>query len=116
MENKSGSKIGSGVAIIVLLFAIGGGYKVMVNWGWLSHTVKTEVKYPDSGWQAGEYVNCAAVSDSVHTVLDCGAGPIATATIHELDVKFYGAVGKDPVIFKCQLTQNGIVCRPSADK
>jgi hypothetical protein len=116
MAEKPKSNIGCGVAIVLVLVMIIGGYDDIDKSGWIPHSRKVQVKFPNHGWEVGEYVSCAAISaDGTRTELDCGEGFLSTGTVRELDVKFWGVVGKDPVIFKCQRAQDAITCH-LADK
>jgi hypothetical protein len=116
MAEKPKANIGCGIVVLVIIALIGGGYDAIDKFGWIPHSKKVQVKFPEHGWEVGEYVNCAAISaDTVRTELDCGEGFLSSGTVRELDVKFWGVVGKDPVIFKCQRDQDAITCH-LADK
>jgi hypothetical protein len=116
MAEKSGGTACGVIVLAIVVFFIAGGYGAIQKAGWIPHSVKAEVTYPQKGWEVGEYVECAAVSsDGTRTFLDCSGGIFSEGAIREMDVKFWGGAGKDVVLFKCQRGEDVITCH-LADK
>jgi len=99
----------SGVVVLVCL-VIYGVYAGADHAGLLPHSGKALIRFPSSGWEMGEYLNCSAVQGDriADVLLDCSDG--VSQASREMDATFWGRVPMQEKMFTCQRTSSRIIC------
>lgn len=99
------------ITVVVCLLIAVYAYNRIDGTGWIPHSGNAYVKFPQGGWDFGEYEACAAIkSPKAEANLDCSGGLGGAEAIHEMHVTFYGKTAEKPRIFRCQRSANSIIC------
>src|SRR5580704_2673756 len=106
---KALMRIFAAIAVISGLVAL---FDRIDHAGWIPHSGKANVKFPNRAWEVGEYVMCSAIELSNHeTHLDCTDDASDSGTVREMDVTLRGQISAArPIFIKCQRTTESISC------
>ena len=114
MLKKFTQKIAVGClgALILGVFIIYGSFAALDSFGWIPHFSRVEVRYPEKGWEFGEYRRCSATKNNTISgvLLDCRNALSEPVILREMDATLWGRLRTTATAFTCQRSPAKIVC------